>query len=95
MLNVYRASNYRKAFIKLTKSGSFSNKDREKLEAIIITIKKEQKLDPRYKDHELSGEFNGIRECHIKPDLLLLYKIEQDILTLVLLNLGSHSELFD
>ncbi len=36
----------------------------------------------------------GIRECHIKPDLLLVYKIEQEILSLILIDLGSHSKLF-
>lgn len=44
-------------------------------------------------DHGLSGEWNGYRECHIKPDLLLIYK-KPDQFTLRLARLGSHSELF-
>jgi mRNA interferase YafQ len=50
-------------------------------------------LEPRYRDHELSGDWSGYRECHIKPDLLLIYK-ESDEDTLRLARLGSHSELF-
>ena len=50
-------------------------------------------LAEKYRDHELIGEFKGVRDCHIKPDLLLLYrKIDEDYLQLI--RLGSHSELF-
>ena len=49
--------------------------------------------DARYRDHDLSGDWAGYRECHIKPDLLLIYrKSDPDILRLA--RLGSHSELF-
>ena len=47
-----------------------------------------------YKDHELVGNMKGFRELHIRPDLLLIYQKHDDILTLLLLNIGSHSELF-
>lgn len=94
MLSIRITPPFRKALKKLLKSGSFPRKDREKLEFIVELLKKQQKLDPKNRDHELSGEYSRIRECHIKPDLLLLYKIEQKILTLILINLGSHSELF-
>jgi mRNA interferase YafQ len=49
-------------------------------------------LDYKYKDHQLKGSLKEFRECHIKPDLLLIYSIEHNILELV--NIGSHSELF-
>ncbi|MGB0712312.1 MAG: type II toxin-antitoxin system YafQ family toxin [Gammaproteobacteria bacterium] len=50
-------------------------------------------LAPQLRDHDLIGEFLGYRECHLKPDLLLIYQItEDDVLRLV--RLGSHSELF-
>ena len=51
-------------------------------------------LAPKYHDHELSGNFKGFRECHIKPDWLLIYFIEDDILTLTLAQTGTHSDLF-
>jgi mRNA interferase YafQ len=50
-------------------------------------------LDVRYRDHPLSGVYTGCRECHLKPDLLLVYA-KPDSATLRLLRLGSHSELF-
>ncbi len=51
-------------------------------------------LDPKHKDHKLTGQYDGFRECHIKPDLLLIYKKEKRISILICLAIGSHSELF-
>ncbi|MCX6077388.1 MAG: type II toxin-antitoxin system YafQ family toxin [Campylobacterales bacterium] len=51
------------------------------------------KLVEKYKDHQLLGSMKEFRECHVKPDLLLIYMIENDVLKLV--DIGSHSELFD
>ena len=52
------------------------------------------KLDLVYNDHILKSEFAGFHECHIKPDWLLIYLIEDDILTLTLVDTGSHADLF-
>ncbi|QLB44795.1 type II toxin-antitoxin system YafQ family toxin [Mannheimia pernigra] len=49
-------------------------------------------LAEKYKDHPLHGEWQGFRDCHIKPDLVLIYAVENNLLRLV--RLGSHSELF-
>ena len=51
-------------------------------------------LPDKYRDHELIGNFAGFRECHIKPDWLLIYRIEQDKLALMLFRTGTHSDLF-
>lgn len=51
-------------------------------------------LEPKYKDHALKGEYAGFRECHLKPDLLLIYQKQEDRLILYCLDIGSHSELF-
>jgi mRNA interferase YafQ len=51
-------------------------------------------LPESYKDHPLSGDWEGHRECHILPDWLLVYRIENDILVLVLSRTGTHSDLF-
>ena len=59
---------------------------------VISALEKEQVLDEKLKDHELSGNWASYRECHIKPDLLLIYQAENS--TLKLARLGSHSELF-
>jgi mRNA interferase YafQ len=52
-------------------------------------------LDEKYKEHGLKGKYLGFRECHIQPDWLLLYLLEDDILTLTLVETGTHSDLFD
>ena len=51
-------------------------------------------LDEKNKDHALSGNWVGHRECHILPDWLLIYRIENDVLVLTLLRTGTHSDLF-
>jgi len=51
-------------------------------------------LDEKYQDHPLKGNWDGFRECHIQPDWLLIYLIENDILTLTLVDTGTHSDLY-
>lgn len=70
---------------------------RSTLDSVLVPVIKslvtDQALEPRLRDHELTGEWVNYRECHLKPDLLLIYrKVGDD--TLVLARLGSHSELF-
>ena len=50
-------------------------------------------LDAKYKDYALKGDWKGFRECHIQPDWLLIYLIEDDILTLTLVDTGTHADL--
>lgn len=66
------------------------------LEEVITMLAQEQTLPPKYKDHALqdSKEYKGMRECHIQPDWLLVYKIFKDTLILQLIRTGSHSDLF-
>lgn len=51
-------------------------------------------LEAKYEDHPLKGEWTGFRECHIQPDWLLIYLIEDDVLTLTLVDTGTHADLF-
>jgi mRNA interferase YafQ len=60
---------------------------------VLTALADDQLLEPRHRDHELVGDWNGFRECHVKPDLLLIYK-KPDEERLWLARLGSHSELF-
>ena len=55
----------------------------------------QQALPDKYRDHALKGQFIGFRECHIQPDWLLIYMVENDILTLTLVDTGSHSDLLN
>lgn len=61
--------------------------------AIVALLLSDQVLSKNNRDHALSGDWSGYRECHIKPDLLLIYR-KPDAGTLRLARLGSHSELF-
>ena len=65
------------------------------LDEVVDNLRRGIQLDPRYKNHMLKGKFSGYFECHIKPDWLLIYLIEDDILTLTLIDTGSHSDLFN
>ena len=51
-------------------------------------------LPRKFKDHDLTGDYIGLRECHITPDWLLVYRIDRDKLILVLTRTGTHSDLF-
>lgn len=65
------------------------------LKDVVTRLANGEPLDPRHKDHPLSGEWSGHRECHIQPDWLLIYRYENDILVLVLTRTGTHSDLFN
>ena len=83
-----RANSFKRSFkkIKLT-----DDEESNYIETIYHLLNNEE-LEPKYKDHQLKGNLKEFRECHIKPDLLLIYKINND--TLELVDIGSHSELF-
>ncbi len=66
----------------------------QKLKNVILMLQRGEPLPQQYQDHALVGNYVGYRECHIEPDWLLVYKIENDTLTLVLLRTGTHSDLF-
>ena len=64
------------------------------LQQVLTLLANETELPQNNKDHALSGNWARFRECHIAPDWLLIYQIENDILTLSLTRTGSHSDLF-
>ena len=61
---------------------------------VIELLANEQVLPEKHQDHALKGNWTGYRECHVKPDLLLIYKLNNSELTLTLVRTGSHSDLF-
>ena len=81
-------------FKKDLKLAKKQNKNLEKLFDVVETLAKGEVLDAKFKDHALSGEYIGTRECHIEPDWLLIYEIKDDVLVLLLYRLGTHSDLF-
>lgn len=66
----------------------------ELLEEVVNKLADGIALEPKYKDHELIGDFKGLRECHITPDWLLIYQIIENELVLYLSRTGTHSDLF-
>lgn len=65
-----------------------------KLTAVVKMLAAGEVLPKKYKDHDLSGDYAGCRECHITPDWLLVYEIDDDTLYLYLTRTGTHSDLF-
>lgn len=65
------------------------------LKDIVTKLANGEPLDPKYKDHSLSGNWTGHRECHIQPDWLLIYRYEENVLILTLTRTGTHSDLFN
>ena len=84
-------TNQFKKDIKLAKK---QNKDLNKLFDAVNILAEGGILEAKYRDHDLSGEYKGTRECHVEPDWLLVYEIQNDVLVLMLYRLGTHSELF-
>ena len=70
------------------------NLPKSELDEVIKMLSEEQPLLPKHKDHGLKGNFSGYRECHIRPDWLLIYKKDKHFLTLVLIRTGTHSDLY-
>lgn len=64
------------------------------LEKVIDQLAQQNPLDEQHHDHTLSGEYSGFRECHITPDWLLIYQIQENELILLLARTGTHSDLF-
>ena len=66
----------------------------ELLEQVVESLALGQPLPEKNRDHELSGDWAGHRECHILSDWLLVYRIEDEVLVLTLTRTGTHSDLF-
>lgn len=75
-------------------ANTLTKTQKEKLKTAITTLLEGSQLPEIYKDHPLTGEWDTYRDCHIAPDLLLIYKIVKRTKELLLARLGSHSELF-
>lgn len=93
MRKIERQSAFRRDFKREKLSGRHKNFDNLIVDVLTL-LANDELLSNRHKDHPLSGDLQGFRECHIKPDLLLIYS-KPDSDTLVLARLGSHSDLFD
>ena len=90
MYKVKFTTAFRKAYKKLARRGL----DLSLLDNTIEMLREGIELPETYHDHLLQGKYKGFHECHIRPDWLLIYLLEDEILTLTLVNTGTHSDLF-
>lgn len=84
------ASNQFKRDLKLAKRRGYNI---EKLREVVRKLANGEELDAKYRDHMMTGNYIGFRECHVEPDWLLIYRIYEDVLELYLSRTGTHSDL--
>lgn len=91
MLTIKRTTQFKRDFKRMVRQGY----DTAELIEVIRKLANNEQLPEKYHDHELKGEWKGFRECHIKPDWLLIYLLNGQELILTLTRTGSHSDLFN
>lgn len=90
MLSLVVTNQFKKDLKRAQKRG----KNLALLKQILQTLLNEETLDPKHKDHALTGNYIGFRECHIQPDWLLIYAIHEQKLILTASRTGTHADLF-
>ncbi|MDO8520703.1 MAG: type II toxin-antitoxin system YafQ family toxin [bacterium] len=91
MYEVVLSRRYKTAHKRVSRHKDF---DQSELDLVVNTLASGEKLDPKRRDHQLTGEYKDYRECHIKNDILLMYQKRDNVLVLLLVDLGSHDALF-
>ena len=92
MRTIERSTAFKRDF-KRERRGRYRDEIKAITTEIIHRLVLDESLDPKFRDHDLVGNYRGYRECHVRPDLLLIYKkVGNDVLRLA--RMGSHSELF-
>ncbi len=90
MYNIKQSTQFKKDYKKIIND----QKIKTELRKVLDIINNWEKLPTKYKDHKLQWDYKNARECHIRPDLLLVYEIDNQELILLLLRLWTHSEIF-
>lgn len=90
MYQIHFTSKMKKDVKRMKKRG----KDISKLTSVLSTLASGKKLPYQNHDHQLLGNMSDFRECHIEPDWLLVYRIEEDMLILTATETGTHANLF-
>jgi mRNA interferase YafQ len=89
MKDIMRTSQFKRDVKRIQRQG----KDLRKLKSILGGLVNGERLEDKYRDHVLVGQYKGTRECHLEPDWLLIYEITES--EIILIRTGSHSELFE
>ena len=88
---IVRTTRFKKAYKRVSQLPGF----KEKVFVEVVTLLADGLALPRkYHDHKLTGDLRGLRECHLAPDILLVYQINNGMLILTLVNIGNHAQLF-
>ena len=90
MLTIKYQAAFKRDYKRIVKRGY----DTRLLEQVIELLAEQKPLPEKFHDHDLTGNYKGCRECHIQPDWLLVYEVNNDELILYLIRTGSHSDLF-
>ena len=90
MLDLVTTTRFRKDLKRIRKRGY----DLSKLDDVLQTLLLEKPLHEKHRDHDLTGDYKGFRECHIEPDWLLVYAVDKGKLILTASRTGTHSDLF-
>lgn len=87
---VISTTRFKKNYKAMQKRGYNMNE----LHSVIDMLRKGETLAPKFCDHQLTGDMSLYRECHIRPNWLLVYRIDEEVLVLTLTRTGTHSDLF-
>ncbi|MCH5351053.1 MAG: type II toxin-antitoxin system YafQ family toxin [Clostridiales bacterium] len=90
MLNIVVSNQFRKDLKLAVKRGY----DIDLLNDVVTMLANQEPLADKYRDHNLTGQYSGFRECHLQPDWLLIYRVHDNDLILFLSRTGTHSDLF-
>ncbi len=90
MLEIVPSNAFKKDLRRAKRRGRNLNR----LHRVLNILAAEEALAPKYRDHALTGDYSGFRECHIEPDWLLIYRVDADVLELFLFRTGMHADLF-
>ena len=90
MLEIVPSSRFRKDVKAAIRRGY----DMQLLKDVVDLLAAETTLPEKYRDHALTGDYAGYRECHVKPDWLLVYQTDRETLTLLVFRTGTHADLF-
>lgn len=71
-----------------------SEAEKQEVKAVVKRLANAETLEEKYRDHALNGRLNGFRDCHVRPDLVLIYRINATVLELYAYRIGTHSKLY-
>ncbi len=91
VLKIQTTNQFERDYKRISRQG----KDINKLTTTMDMLSQQKFLDNRYRDHKLKGDYTGHRECHIEPDWLLVYRINQNEETIIFVRTGSHADIFE